>query len=104
MKNFVKALPRDGVAIAYLKEKFPRLSIAKIEAGIFDVPQIWELMKDVDFQKNMNSKQFRASESLKAIIRDFLGNRRSPQYESIVQDLLSSYQALGARMSIKVTF
>ena len=51
MKNFVKALPRDGVAIAYLKEKFPRLSIAKIEAGIFDGPQIRELMKDLDFQK-----------------------------------------------------
>ena len=61
-------------------------------------------MKDMDFQKNMNSEQLRAWESLKAIIRDFLGNRRSPQYESIVQDLLSSYQAIGARMSIKMHF
>ena len=35
MKNFVKALNREGQAFKYLREKFPRLSDAKVKEGIF---------------------------------------------------------------------
>ena len=46
MKNFVKALNKDGPTMQYLKKKFPGVSTAKIEAGIFDGPQIRTLMRD----------------------------------------------------------
>jgi len=40
MKFFVKALDREGHAFAYLSNKFPKLSEAKVEEGIFIGPQI----------------------------------------------------------------
>jgi len=40
MKIFVKALDKEGHAFAYLSDKFPKLSEAKGEEGIFTGPQI----------------------------------------------------------------
>ena len=36
MKQFVKALPKDGQCFQYLCAKFPHLSAAKKKEGIFD--------------------------------------------------------------------
>ena len=49
MKNFVKAKDREGSGFAFFQEKFPRISIEKLNVGIFDSPQIRELMKDPMF-------------------------------------------------------
>jgi len=40
MKNFVKAMNQEEVAFTYLREKFPRLSEAKLKEDIFIRPQI----------------------------------------------------------------
>jgi hypothetical protein len=40
MKIFVKALDRKGQPFVYLRNKFPKLSEAKVEEGIFIGPQI----------------------------------------------------------------
>jgi hypothetical protein len=40
MKNFVKAMDKNGVGFMYLKHTFPRLSDAKIKKGISVGPQI----------------------------------------------------------------
>ena len=39
-KNSVNAMNQEEVAFAYLREKFPRLSEAKLKEGIFIGPQI----------------------------------------------------------------
>ena len=49
LKNFVMARDREGSVFAFLQERFPRISIEKLKAGIFDGPQIRELMKDSMF-------------------------------------------------------
>jgi hypothetical protein len=46
MKNFVKAMDRTGSAFQYLAEKFPRLSEAKIKAGVSVGPQIRKPFRD----------------------------------------------------------
>jgi len=104
MKNFVKALNKEGRAFAFLNKKFPRVSEAKLKAGIFDGPQIRELMKDPKFDESMESNERNAWLSFKSIVTNFLGNHRSPEYECVVEGLLQSFQALGARMSIKMHF
>ena len=38
------------------------------------------------------------------VVKIFLGNNRSSSYESIVQEFLSSYKTLDARMSLKAIF
>uniref|UniRef100_UPI00358FD4EB uncharacterized protein n=1 Tax=Myxine glutinosa TaxID=7769 RepID=UPI00358FD4EB len=104
MKNFVKTLNKEGRAFAFLNKKFPRVSEAKLKAGIFDGPQIRELMKDPKFDESMESNERNAWLSFKSIVTNFLGNHRSPEYECVVEGLLQSFQALGARMSIKMHF
>ncbi|GBL75699.1 hypothetical protein AVEN_155006-1 [Araneus ventricosus] len=43
VKNFVKAMDKNGPAFKYLHEKFPRLSVAKIKEGVFVGTQIKQL-------------------------------------------------------------
>ena len=76
----------------------------KLKAGIFDGPQIRELMKDTMFDGALNAVEIAAWQSLKSVITNFLGNRRSPQYEREVDVLLKSFQSLKARMSVKLHF
>ena len=40
MKQFVKALDKEGECFKYFCKAFPRLSSEKLKAGIFDGPQI----------------------------------------------------------------
>lgn len=40
IKNFVKAIDKNGQRFSYLKEKYPKLSDTKIKEGIFVEPQI----------------------------------------------------------------
>ena len=38
------------------------------------------------------------------LLQNFLGNFRAPNYEELVDEMLKSYQELGARMSLKIHF
>jgi len=40
MKNFVKAMNKEGAGFRYLRQMFPRISDANIKEGIFVGPQI----------------------------------------------------------------
>ena len=54
MKQFVKALDKDGDCFQYICKSFPSLSNEKLKAGIFDGPQIRQLMRDQKFCDAMN--------------------------------------------------
>ena len=62
MKNFVKALHKNGAAFQHLSTVFPGLSAANIKEGIFVGPQIREVLKDTDFEELLNLKELRAWE------------------------------------------
>jgi hypothetical protein len=46
VKNFVKAMKKDGFVFLYLQQKFSRLCEAEIKEGIFVGLQIRELTKE----------------------------------------------------------
>lgn len=104
MKNFVKAMDRDGAGFLYLKEKFPKISDAKIKEGIFVGPQIRQLMKDEIFKEKLSDLEKSAWESFMKVTSNFLGNHRSKNYKSIIKKLLTTYKALGCNMSLKIHF
>ena len=85
MKNFVKAMCREGRGFAFLQQKFPRISFEKFKAGIFDGPQIRELMKDSMFDDALSAAELSAWRSLKIVITNFLecrireGSRQTPE-------------------------
>ena len=53
-KKFVKALKTEGDCFKYLILAFPGLSVEKIKAGVFDGPQIWQLIKDDNFIRTIS--------------------------------------------------
>ena len=104
IKQFVKALTLDGNVHTYLREKFVKLSDMKIKAGIFDGPQIRDLIKDDKFWEVMNPHEKYAWRAVKSIVVDFLGKHRSVDHECVVEELLHHYHKIGARMSLKTHF
>ena len=104
MKNFVKRLDSNGAAFKYLAEKFPEISEAKLKEAIFVGPQICELMKDNEFTSRLASVELHAWSSFVEVVHQFLGNYKSNDYKKVVREMVTSFQALGCRMSIKLHF
>ena len=104
MKNFVKALHKNGAAFQHLSTVFPGLSAAKLKEGIFVRPQIREVLKDTDFEELLKLKEPRAWEAFKSVCSGFLGNTRVPDYQACIEKLLKSYEDIGCRMSLKIHF
>jgi len=80
--------------------KFPNVSDAKIKEDIFIGPQIRELMQDKQFDENLNGTERNAWLSLTRICKDFLGNHKAAKHQDVVQDLLTSYKAMGCNLSL----
>ena len=72
LKNFVKAVYQEEAAFTYLWEKFPRLSEAKLQEGIFIGPQIRDIIKDEYFEKLLQDEKS-AWGSFKFVVKVFLG-------------------------------
>ena len=72
MKQFVKALNRDGLCFGYLIRKFPGISMGKLKAGIFDGPQIRQLIKDPEFTAAMSETESDAWCSFVKVVQNFL--------------------------------
>ena len=68
MKNFVKALDKEGDGIKYLKGKSPRISDNKIKEKIFEGPQIRLVLKDESFNKTLSKIELAAWHSFKNVI------------------------------------
>lgn len=104
IKNFVKALPKDGAAFLHLQNVFPKLSAAKIKEGVFDGPQIRKLMRDKEFDRILTDNELEAWLAFKNVVEGFLGNHRAANYKELVAHLLKSYENMGSRMSLKIHF
>lgn len=104
MKQFVKALDKDGPCFGYLRLKMPHISIEKLKAGIFEGPQIRQLTKDPAFVESMNEIEKISWMSFVEVIKNFLGNHKSENYIELVNIMLSNFKSLGCNMSIKVHY
>ncbi|GBN56218.1 hypothetical protein AVEN_222484-1 [Araneus ventricosus] len=87
MKQFLKALPKEGECFKYLCGQFPGLSEAKLKEGVFVGPGIRKMMKDDNFETKMETNERKAWESFKLIITSYLGNKKDPIYKSIVEEM-----------------
>ena len=97
-------MDKTGHGFEFLRNKFSNVSDAKIEEGIFIGPQIRELMEDKQFDEDLNETEGNAWLSFKRICKDVLVNHKAANYQDVVQDLLTSYKAMGCNMSLKIHF
>ena len=104
MKQFVKVREKDGDCCQYICKSFPILSNEKLKAGIFDGPQIRQLMGDQKFCDSMNEVELAAWLSSVEVVKNFLRNYRADNYKEIVNNMLRNFRILGINMRIKVHF
>ena len=102
MQNFVKALDNDSDAFQYLCKKFPKLSYAKVKEGVFIGPQIRKIIADRYFDDLLDGNASEAWVAFKSVVANFLGNCKSPDYVTHVQECISAYRRLGCNMSLKI--
>ena len=67
-------------------------------------PQIRVLIRDGKFEDLLRQIEKSAWKSFKSVVKNFLGNRKAPNYREIVGELLQSYQDMGCNMSLKIRF
>ena len=104
MKHFVEGMNKTGLGFQYVRNKFPNVSDVKIEEVMCIGPQIRELMQDKQFDEDMNETERNTWLSFKRFCKDFLGNHKAANYQDVVQDLMTSYKAMGCYMSLKIHF
>lgn len=102
VKQFVKALDKESAAFKYLEDLFPRLSEAKVKAGIFVGPQIKKIIECDEFTKKLTRTEKAAWKSFVAVVQGFLGNYKAENYKQLVKTLIKNYAKMGCRMSLKV--
>ena len=104
MKNFVKAMEMEDSGFVFFPEKFSWISMEKLKAGIFDGPQIRELMKDPMFDESLSKAELSAWQSLEPVVTNFLGSHWSVEYEKEIEEILKSFHQLRTQMSVKLHF
>ena len=104
VKQFVRALNKEGSCFKFIVRKLAAVSIQKLRAGVLNGLQIRCLVNDDDFINSMNDLEAKAWRSFVSLAANFLGNHRTENYEDLVEELLLSFEALGCRMSVKLHY
>ena len=103
-KQFVVALNAQSSAFQYICGIFPKLSDAKLKAGVFTGPQIRTMLGSDELEQRMSGLERNAWQAFRQVVAGFLGNNRSQNYKELLENLILSYQRLGCRMSLKLHF
>lgn len=104
LKNFVKAMDKNGAAFQHLCTLFPALSSTNLKEDIFIGPQIWEVLKYKEFEELLTLKELIARETFKSVCHGFLGNIWVLGYQEYIEILLQAYEDMGCWMSLKIHF
>lgn len=123
IRSFIRTLNKESVSFKMLKQIFPKLSDAKIEAGklfeelfydlicnnyifigVFNGPQTKKLLNSTDFKNALSPVENRAWIAFENVTENFLGNKRANNYKDIVKEMIDGYQEMGVNMSLKIHF
>ena len=96
IKQFTKALDKHGECFEYLCRAFPPLTEVKLKVGIFDGPQVQQLMRDLDFENSMADVERRAWRAFAEVVSNFLGNRKAENYQELVENLMAAFSGSAA--------
>ena len=99
-KQFVKALNQQGETFGFICSLFPKLSDAKLKAGIFNGPQIRQMLNCTDLEAVMTEPEQKAWKSFRDVVKGFLGNTKCENYQELVSDLITNFGNMGCNMRI----
>ena len=70
-------MDKESEGFAYLRQKFPKVSEARMKEGIFFGPQITQLFDDQDFSIKLTSTKRRVWKAFENVCRNFLVNEKA---------------------------
>ena len=73
IKNFVKAMDQNSSGFMYLKNKFPRITYAKIKEGVCVGPLMREIIQYVKSEDQLSEVEKAAWKSLKNVTTNIFG-------------------------------
>ena len=79
---------------------FSRSNYRKLKAGVFDGPQIRQLIRDRNFEESINRTKLEAWSSFVLVVKNFFGNNKALNYADLVSNMLIAFKNLGCNMSI----
>ena len=99
------AMYQTNRGFQYLKGKFRKMKTdAKLKAGVFVGPDIRKLIRDPLLRLELTEQKQAAWDAFVLVVHNFLGNHRADNYVELVDNLITAYQHLGCRMSLKIHF
>ena len=104
IKQFTNALDKDGYCFTYLCQAFPRLTMEKLKVGIFDGPQIQQLIRDPEFENSMNEVELEAWKAFVLVMKNFLGINKARNCAELVNNMLTAFRNLDCNMSVKMHY
>ena len=100
IKQFTKALDMDDGCFTYLCQVFPGLTMEKLKTGIFDGPQIWQLIRDPEFENSMNEVELEAWKAFILVVK----NNKARNYRELVNNMLTAFRNRGCNISVKMHY
>ena len=91
IKQFTKALDKNGSCFTYLRRTFPGVTIGKLKAGVFDGPQFHQLVRDPNCEESMNRTELEAWSLFVLVVKNFLGNNKALNYADLVSNMLIAF-------------
>ncbi|KRY28164.1 putative ATP-dependent RNA helicase DDX23 [Trichinella spiralis] len=91
MKQFVKALDKNGTCFQYLCTQLPFLPGAKLKEGIFVGPEIQKLIKDKMFSSTMTQVEKEAWVAFTNVVSGFLGKKKDHEHFPLKLHFLHSH-------------
>ena len=73
-----------------------------MKGGIFDGPQVGQLIRDPEFEKSMTKLELEAWKAFVLIVKNFLGNNKAGNYKELITNMLYAFKNLGCNMSTKM--
>ena len=83
---------------------FSRSNYRKLKAGVFDGPQIRQVIRDRNLQESMNRTELEAWSSFVLVVKNFLGNNKALNYADLVSNVLIAFKNLRCNISIRMHY
>ena len=75
-----------------------------MKGGIFDGPQVCQLIRDLEFEKLMTNLELEAWKAIVLVVKNVLSNNRASNHEELITNMLYAFKNLECNMSIKMHY
>ena len=104
MKQFVKALHKDGPGFQLILDAFPNLREEKKKMRTFNELQARQLIQDKTFAQSVTPAEGNAWLSFVSVTKNSLGNTKADNHVHLINNMLEKFKKLNVHISVEIHF